>query len=144
MGESRWALPRIASIWYSLRSCHVLCYNVDSYKIAYACFVGHIPIHLAASDSVCLVWNYEDVLQVLHKHRSVLAYLAGHTHCSAYGQDKKGIHHVVFPGVIEASPDCPAAHATVLLYPDQVVIKAAENSGMSDIVMSTSHCNGTS
>ena len=107
-----------------------------------ACSVGHIPIHLAASDHVCLVWNYKDILQVLHSHRCVLAYLAGHTHSAAYGRDEKGVHHVVFPGVIEASPDCPAAHATVLLYPNCVVIKAAEGSDMSDIVMSTSHCNG--
>jgi len=91
---------------------------------------------------VCLVWNYKDILQVLHSHQCVLAYLAGHTHSAAYGRDENGVHHVVFPGVIEASPDCPAAHATVLLYPNCVVIKAAEGGDMSDIVMSTSHCNG--
>jgi len=99
-------------------------------------FVGHIAVYPPASlDFVGLAWNYEDILQTLHKHRCVLAYLAGHTHNSAYSQDENGKHHVGFPGVIEAPPNCPAAHATILLYPNCVVIKAAEGSGMSDIQM---------
>jgi len=75
---------------------------------------------------------------VLHKHECVLAYLSGHTHNTAYNCDEKGIHHVVFSGVIKVPPDCPAAHATVLLYPNCIVIKAAEGSGMSDIVINYS------
>jgi len=99
------------------------------------CFVGHIPIYGGTN----LVWNYEDILEILHKHRCVLAYLAGHAHNSACSQDEKGIHLVVFRGVIKVSPDCLAAHATVLLYANCVVIKAAEGSGMSDIEMSFSY-----
>ena len=98
-------------------------------------FVGHIPVYFASSDFVCMVWNFNEILQILHKHRCVLAYLAGHTHCGAYSRDDSGIHHVVFPGVIEAAPDCSAEHATVLLYPNCVVIKAPEDSDMSDITM---------
>jgi len=103
-------------------------------------FSGHIPVYLGASDSLCLVWNYEEILQVLHKHHCVLAYLAGHTHNTAHCQDDSGVHHVVFPGVIKTLLDCPAAHATVLLYPNCVVIKFAEGSGISDIIMNTSRC----
>ena len=107
-------------------------------------FVGHIPVYLPASDVVCLAWNYEDILRTLHKHRCVLAYLAGHTHNSAYSQDEKAIHHVVFPGVIEAPPKRSAAHATILLYPNCVVIKAAKGSGLSDIRMDiTNTTSGT-
>jgi len=104
--------------------------------VACAFIVGHIPICLAANDCTCLVWNYDEILQILHKHQCVLAYLSGHAHNAAYRQDQKGIHHVVFRGVIKVPPDCPAAHATVLLYPNRVVIKAAKGSDMPDIVMS--------
>ena len=101
-------------------------------------FVGHIPIYFPATDSVCLVWNYDDILRILHKHRCVLAFLAGHTHFDAYIQDENGLHHIILPGVIEAEPNCPALHATVLLYPNRVVIKAAEGSDMRDITMNIS------
>lgn len=74
----------------------------------------------------------------------MLAYLAGHTHWSGYSRDSDGVHHVVFDGVIEALPECPAAHATVLLYPNCVVIKGAEGSDMPDIVMETAGCLATS
>jgi len=135
------------TICHAVAVCYVLtrrlkCCWIRS-VIVHACFVGHIPICTAASDYICLVWNYDDILQVLHKHQCVLAYLAGHTHCSAYSRDENGLHHVVFPGVIEAAPDCPAAHATVLLYPNCVVIKAAEGSDMSNIVMNTGRHNGS-
>jgi len=108
-------------------------------KMTHVCvFLGHIPVNPGLQDWVCLVWNYGDVLRVLHKHRCVLAFLAGHTHCSDYSLDENGIHHVVFPGVIEAAPDCPAMHATILLYPNCVVIKAAEGSDMYDVTMNIS------
>ena len=57
-----------------------------------------------------------------------------------YSRDGNGIHHVVFPGVVEALPNCAAAHATVLLYPNCVVIKAAEGSDDPDITMNTEDC----
>ena len=96
-------------------------------------------MYLGASDYVCLVWNYKDILKVLHKHHCVLAYLAGHTHFTASRQDEKGIYHIVFPGVIQAPPSCPADHATVLLYPNCVVIKAAEGSEMWDVTLNIEH-----
>jgi len=85
-------------------------------------FVGHIPVYFRGFDSICLVWNYTDILRILHKHRCVLAYLAGHTHKGTYSKDEKGVHHIVFPGVIKARPKSSPAHATILLYPDRVVI----------------------
>ena len=99
--------------------------------------VGHTPVHRVVGCN--LVWNYKDILHVLHRHHCVLAYFSGHVHSPACGRDEKGIHHVVFRGVIKVGPHCPAAHATVFLYPDCVVIRDAEGSGVSDIVMSCSH-----
>jgi len=101
-------------------------------------FAGHIPIHVPSSDPMCLVWNYAEILRILHKHCCVLAFLAGHTHVGAYSQDEHGIHHIVFPGVIEATPNCPALHSTVLLYPNCVVIKNAKGSNLPDIALYTS------
>jgi len=98
-------------------------------------FVGHILISVTSSTLVCIVWNFNKILEILHKHHCVLAYLSGHTHHGAYSRDKMGIHHVVFPSVIEAAPISSAEHATVLLYPNRVVIKAPEDSDMFDVIM---------
>jgi len=74
-------------------------------------------------------------VQVLHRHSCVLAFFAGHTHESAYGRDDAGLHHVVFPGVIETLPQYRSAHATVLLYGDRVVVVAGTGSSMENIEM---------
>jgi manganese-dependent ADP-ribose/CDP-alcohol diphosphatase len=70
---------------------------------------SHLPICPGTCPPACLVWNYEEVLQVLHKHPGVVvASIAGHTHQNGYLVDDSGIHHMVLPGVVEAPPgrDC--------------------------------------
>ena len=42
--------------------------------------LSHIPIHPDAADHLCLLWNYNDVLEVIRGHPCTVAVLAGHDH----------------------------------------------------------------
>ncbi|XP_032354701.1 manganese-dependent ADP-ribose/CDP-alcohol diphosphatase isoform X2 [Camelus ferus] len=84
--------------------------------------VSHLPIYPAASDSVCLAWNYRDVLAVIWSHECVVCFFAGHTHDGGYSEDPFGVHHVNIEGVIETAPDSQA-FGTVHVYPDRMVLK---------------------
>lgn len=75
---------------------------------------GHLPLHPEAAASVCLLWNYSDVLGILHAHDCVVAAFAGHTHRESYHQDDRGIHHRVLAAVLECPPGTNAfAHVDV-------------------------------
>lgn len=56
-------------------------------------------------------WNGQDVLDVLDKHPSVKAYLAGHLHEGAFGT-RKNVHHITFKGMVQ-TPDGPYSIATL-------------------------------
>ncbi|XP_078510864.1 manganese-dependent ADP-ribose/CDP-alcohol diphosphatase-like isoform X2 [Lissotriton helveticus] len=83
---------------------------------------GHIPIHPEAKRGHCLAWNYKAILSILHAHKCVVCYLAGHDHNGGYCVDDKGIHHVTLEGVIE-SPPGSHAFGTVYVYDSKMVIK---------------------
>ncbi|XP_074410954.1 manganese-dependent ADP-ribose/CDP-alcohol diphosphatase isoform X2 [Zonotrichia albicollis] len=83
---------------------------------------AHVPIHPCASNGVCLAWNYEAALSVIHRHRCVVCVLAGHLHDGAYCQDLHGVHHLTLEGLIETPPDSNA-FATVHVYEDKMVLK---------------------
>ena len=42
--------------------------------------LSHIPIHPDAADNLCLLWNYQEVLEVIKAHPCTVAVLAGHDH----------------------------------------------------------------
>lgn len=97
---------------------------------------GHIPIHPSATGESELLWNYEEMLDLLSKHRSVVIYLAGHDHDNgAYCCDESGIHHCTFNSVVQAVPKNEGgnetAYAAVDVYRDGMEIR-----GFGDI---TSH-----
>ncbi|XP_043924086.1 manganese-dependent ADP-ribose/CDP-alcohol diphosphatase [Protopterus annectens] len=84
--------------------------------------VGHIPVHPCAADTICLVWNFDDVLAVLYSHKCVVSFMAGHDHDGGYFQDERGIHHITFEGVIE-TPPTSHAFGTVFVYKDKMILK---------------------
>ncbi|KFP78902.1 Manganese-dependent ADP-ribose/CDP-alcohol diphosphatase, partial [Acanthisitta chloris] len=84
--------------------------------------MGHLPIHPDASDRVCLAWNYEAALAVIHSHRCVVCCLAGHLHDGGYCLDSHGVHHLTVAGVIETPPES-TAFGTVHVYEDKMVLK---------------------
>ena len=85
-------------------------------------FAAHIPLDIATSDDTGLVWNYSEVLDVLHKHKSVQVFFAGHTHCEAHIQDDHGVHHLVWPAILEAKPGSNA-FGIVTVYEDRMEVE---------------------
>jgi len=85
---------------------------------------GHLPIHPAATTSVkCLAWNYEDVLNLLHKFdNTVVAYLAGHDHDGGAFRDEYNIYHLTLKAILEA-PEGKNAYATIKVFKNRAVIK---------------------
>lgn len=83
---------------------------------------GHCPVEPRASEIANICWHYQEVLDVLHKHDCVLAFLAGHQHDGGYVLDEHGIHHVTFDGVVETSPET-LCYANAHVYEDRIDIK---------------------
>ncbi|XP_069510601.1 manganese-dependent ADP-ribose/CDP-alcohol diphosphatase-like isoform X1 [Ambystoma mexicanum] len=83
--------------------------------------VGHLPIHPESADSVCLAWNYSEILSLLQCHKCVVAYIAGHDHDGGYCLDSCGIHHVTLQGIIETPPGSHA-FGTVHVYDDRMIL----------------------
>ncbi|KAM4031580.1 manganese-dependent ADP-ribose/CDP-alcohol diphosphatase isoform 1-T3 [Anomaloglossus baeobatrachus] len=82
---------------------------------------GHIPIHPNAKRSLCLAWNYDEILKTIYCHPSVVCYFAGHDHSGGYYRDSHGVHHVTMEGVIESLPGTNA-FGTVLVYEDGLLL----------------------
>ena len=90
---------------------------------------GHIPMHVNASDEIALVWNCDDVLEVLWAFDgTVLAYIAGHCHEGGHFVDQKNIHHLTLQAVVECEPDINA-FATVHVYEEYVIIEGSGRVG---------------
>jgi len=86
--------------------------------------LSHQPIHPDSSNPVCLIWNYERVLQLLRDYSDVVvASFAGHAHKGGYVRDESsGIHFRVVEAVLESKP--PTATFGVLqFYDDRLVLE---------------------
>ena len=68
---------------------------------------------------MCILWNCfvracvfyalstyigQEVLEVIRKHKCVVATLTGHDHEGGYLKDDTGMHHVVFQSILESPP----------------------------------------
>jgi manganese-dependent ADP-ribose/CDP-alcohol diphosphatase len=69
--------------------------------------LSHNPIHPESSNPICLLWNYEQVLDILREYSDVVvACLAGHAHRGGYVRDSiSGIHFRVFEAALENRPE---------------------------------------
>lgn len=76
-------------------------------KVLVCCHLTFCP---GACPNPCLLWNYNEMLEVLRSTAPgvVVAVMSGHTHQNGYVLDEFGIHHVVLPAVLETPPgrDC--------------------------------------
>nr|XP_039253366.1 manganese-dependent ADP-ribose/CDP-alcohol diphosphatase-like [Styela clava] len=89
---------------------------------------GHIPIHPnATGGKICLVWNNQDILDIIHRYSCIVAYFAGHDHVGAYFCDEDGVYHCTFEAVLEAIPKSiggnETAFATIDVYADKLEIR---------------------
>ena len=108
--------------------------------------LSHISLVPGACSISCCIWNYGEVLEVLHNptmtvtakssaHGSlkshtvaefgptpVVCCLYGHAHKGGYRIDRRGIHHITFQAPLEAVGD-EMAFATVDLMDDYLVVR---------------------
>ena len=84
--------------------------------------ISHQPILPGSSSSVCLIWNYDEVLAVLRDFRDVVvASFAGHAHSGGYKRDESPIHFHTFEAALE-NPDPHKTYGMVDVYDDCLVI----------------------
>ena len=92
-----------------------------------AIVISHQPILPGSSSSVCLVWNYEQVLAVLRDFNDVVvASFAGHAHSGGYKRDESGIHFRTFEAVLE-NPHPHKTYGMVEVHEDCLVIQGHGN-----------------
>ena len=84
--------------------------------------LSHLPVYPGATYPSCLMFNYDEVLDLLHSHDAqVVAVFAGHDHKGGYCQDGQGVHHVVFKSPLEAPPP-RGCHSLVEVYDAAMLI----------------------
>lgn len=93
---------------------------------------GHIPVHPYSVASVCIAWNFDEILTLLQSHKSVVCFMAGHDHDGGYYLDLAGIHHLTVEGVIETPPGSDA-FGTVFVYEDKMILRG--NGRITDRVL---------
>jgi manganese-dependent ADP-ribose/CDP-alcohol diphosphatase len=69
----------------------------DEEKVVIFC---HQPIY-APNKPQSVVWNAEELLELVHQSGNVLCWIAGHDHGGQYSMDEEGVHHLVPPAPIE-------------------------------------------
>lgn len=96
----------------------------------------HLPLHPGASSPEALLWNYDEVLEVVHRYNCVKACLAGHDHKGGHSVDSSGIHH----RVLEAALECPPgtdAYGHVDVYDDKLTILGTDRMESMEMVFSS-------
>ncbi|KAJ7297388.1 hypothetical protein O6H91_03G031600 [Diphasiastrum complanatum] len=98
----------------------------------------HIPLHPGATSPNALLWNYNEVLDVIHQHNCVIACLAGHDHTGGYVIDSHGIHHRVLEAVLECPPGTNAfGHIDV--FHDKLSLIGNDRMASVDMAFDPSH-----
>ncbi|EQC32165.1 hypothetical protein SDRG_10359 [Saprolegnia diclina VS20] len=94
---------------------------------------SHVPLHPDSCHPACLLWNYDELLGLLHAHASVKAVLSGHCHENGYTRDASGVHYVVFQAALEAREN---AYATIDLFPSMLRIRGVGQVPSRDLALS--------
>ena len=85
----------------------------------------HIPLHPGCWSPEALLWNYEEVLEIIHQHNCVKLCIAGHDHQGGHCIDSGGVHHRVLEAVLECPPGTDA-YGQVDVYHDKVSIMGVD------------------
>ena len=88
---------------------------------------GHIPMLERVSTPTKVAWNAQEILDVFWSFSDVvLAYMSGHYHPGAMAVDKKGIHHITVPAIVETAPDSNSM-VTFEVYEDSLRLIVGES-----------------
>merc|ERR1712215_243755 len=83
--------------------------------------LSHAPFCPGACDPLCLIWNYQEVLDIVKDCGSVVAVLAGHDHEGGY-KHHDGVHHLTFPSPLLCTEE-EVAFATVEVHRNKMIVK---------------------
>mmetsp|Transcript_11058 Transcript_11058/g.16567 ORF Transcript_11058/g.16567 Transcript_11058/m.16567 type:complete len:421 (+) Transcript_11058:64-1326(+) len=94
---------------------------------------SHQPIHPDSTWPTCLIWNYDEVLDILRSFKDVIiASFSGHAHKGGYVRDEEsGIHFRSVEAILESSPPIKT-YAIVDVFEDKLVIRG-EGDCLSDV-----------
>lgn len=62
---------------------------------------GHIPLLIQESDKSTMMWNSEELIDILHRYTCVKAYLCGHNHVGHILKSDTFIH-ITMPAILES------------------------------------------
>lgn len=102
-------------------------------KVVVCC---HMPLDPGASSKTALCWNYDEVMEIIHKYDCVKVCLAGHDHKGGYYIDSYGIHH----RVLEAALECPPgsdAFGYVDVYDDRLCLLGMDRMRSTEMVFNS-------
>ncbi|ONK80773.1 uncharacterized protein A4U43_C01F21570 [Asparagus officinalis] len=95
----------------------------------------HQPLDPSAATPEALPWNYEEVMEIIHRYGCVKACFGGHEHMGGYSVDSFGVHHCV----LEAALECPPgsnAFGYVDVYQDKLVLIGTDRMKTVEMVFS--------
>ena len=81
----------------------------------------HTPLCPGAANNLCLLWNYQDVLDIIKETGCVIAVFAGHDHEGGY-LVQEGVHHFTLPSPLLCRGE-DLAFATVEVLGDRLVVE---------------------
>lgn len=79
--------------------------------------LAHHPVAPANEHNL---WNADEVLAIVERHRNVVAWLNGHNHAGAFGE-VKGVPFVTFRGMVETADT--TAFATARILQDRMIVE---------------------
>ena len=99
--------------------------------------LSHQPIAPESSHCVCLIWNYEQVLDIVHDYADVVvASLSGHAHKGGYHYDTQhDIHYCVIAAALESKPPTKS-YAMVDVYDNLLKIRGFGDCASMDLQLS--------
>ena len=83
--------------------------------------ISHCPLQEGCCNPFTLLWNYPEVMEVLHASPAVVCGLYGHDHAGGFCTDTQGIHHMTMVSPLECAKDSNA-FATISLFADRLEI----------------------
>ena len=86
-------------------------------KVVFFC---HQPIY-SPNKPQSVVWNSEEILEIVHSFKNTFMWIAGHDHGGQYVKDVYGLHHVVPPAPLECD-EGGTAYGHIDVFEDKFVL----------------------
>ncbi|XP_021720162.1 manganese-dependent ADP-ribose/CDP-alcohol diphosphatase-like [Chenopodium quinoa] len=93
----------------------------------------HLPLDPGATTPEALLWNYNEVMDVIRKYKCVKVCLGGHEHRGGYSVDSHGVHHRIFEAALECPPSSDA-FGYVDVYDDRISLVGTDRMKSTDMV----------